>query len=111
MRKETDQLAARELLQEGHEHVSILDVLEQVFHLDGRRTLRHRRQRRVRTSQPLDTEPTQAQGEDAHSTGQPHPSPDDFGVRTMSLNPPPRPDLRHSCIPQCTERWRQRWWR
>lgn len=75
MRKETDQLAARELLQEGHEHVSILDVLEQVFHLDGRRTLRHRRQRRVRTSQPLDTEPTQAQGEDAHSTGHPPPSP------------------------------------
>lgn len=42
-RKETDQLAARELLQEGHEYVSILYVLEKVVHLDGRLTLRKTR--------------------------------------------------------------------
>lgn len=43
MRKETDQLAARQLLQEGHEYVSILYVLEKVFHLHGRLTLGNRK--------------------------------------------------------------------
>lgn len=43
---ETDQLAARQLLQEGHEDESILNVLEKVLHLDGRLTLRKRRKRK-----------------------------------------------------------------
>lgn len=55
-RAKTDQLAARQLLQEGHEHVSILDVLEKVLHLDGRLALRDGRKGRVRAS----TEPTGA---------------------------------------------------
>lgn len=43
LQKETDQFGARELLQQGHEYVSILYVLEQVFHLDRRGTLRDKR--------------------------------------------------------------------
>jgi len=36
----SDQSAAGEFLQQSHEDVSILDVLEQVVDLDGRVTLR-----------------------------------------------------------------------
>lgn len=53
-RRETDQLAAGQLLQEGQENVAILDVLEKVFHLDGRLTLRrNRRKVSVRKSEEV----------------------------------------------------------
>lgn len=38
--KESDQLAARQLLQQRHEDASILDVLEKILDLDGRVTLK-----------------------------------------------------------------------